>query len=69
MKCPECTKADSDWTHDVYRMQCLQCCARLVAAAQPLHMETILQKIASYPGAPGRDAILECVLQVLTKTP
>ncbi|MDR0276236.1 MAG: hypothetical protein LBI48_13075 [Burkholderiaceae bacterium] len=61
MTCPACAAATHNPASGQYRFACLGCCARLVASARPsrCQQETMLAAIARYPGAHGRDAILE----------
>lgn len=69
MTCPDCAKAASNKHHGGYRMQCLQCCARLVASARPSrpHQEVMLAAIARLPGAPTRQAILDRLKQTFSQ--
>lgn len=58
--CPDCEKATARKHHGGYRMQCVQCCARLVASARPLRrqQEAMLAAIALFRGAPTRQEVL-----------
>ncbi|MCW5284994.1 hypothetical protein [Verminephrobacter eiseniae] len=59
-ECEQCQRAQTNKGWGCYRMQCLQCCARLVASARPSrpHQEAMLAAIERFPGAPSRDAVL-----------
>lgn len=52
-----------------YHFACLACCTRLVLSAYPSkpHAASMLGAIERYTGNPGRERILECVGQELTK--
>lgn len=67
--CPACESSKQRPHSGVYRMQCLACCTRLVLSAHPSKPQAaaLLAAIARFPGAPGREQILECVRQELTK--
>lgn len=68
-ECEECKRARTNKYHGGYRMQCLQCCARLVASARPSrpHQEAMLAAIDRFPGAPPRQAILDCLKQTFSQ--
>lgn len=65
MTCPDCEKAANTKHHGGYRMQCVRCCARLVASARPSrqHQEAMFAAIARFPGAPTRQEVLDCLRQ------
>lgn len=63
MTCDACAKAAANPHCGAYRMQCLECCTRLVLSAHPSkpHAAAMLAAIARFRDAPGRDVILESV--------
>lgn len=67
--CSACESSKHRPHSGAYRMQCLQCCARLVLSTHPNKQAAagMLAAIARFPDAPGRDAILESVRQCLEK--
>ncbi len=67
--CPACESSRQRPLSGQYRMQCLACCTRLVLSAHPSKPQAaaMLAAIARFPGAPGREQILESVRQALTK--
>lgn len=67
--CPACESSRQQPHSGQYRMQCLACCTRLVLSAHPSKPQaaSMLAAIARFPGAPGREQILESVRQELTK--
>lgn len=68
-RCPACEAAAARPHSGAYRMQCLACCTRLVLSTHPNKKAAagMLAAIERHRDAPGRDAILECVRQELTK--
>jgi hypothetical protein len=69
LTCPACESFNAQPLSGVYRLTCLQCCARLVLSTQPdkRQANVMLAAIARQPGAPGRAEVLECVAHELTK--
>ena len=69
MTCPQCESSKQRPSSGAYSFRCVQCCARLVLSTHPnkRHAATMLAAIDRFPGNPGRDAVLECVRQELTK--
>ena len=69
MTCDACEKAATNPHCGAYRMQCLECCTRLVLSAHPSKQlaAAMLAAIARFQGAPGRDAILESVRRALER--
>lgn len=61
MTCPACTLHAQRPTCGAYRMQCVACCARLVASARPLRQlqDGHLALIARDPSRPSRAAVLQ----------
>lgn len=61
--CEQCKQAKTNKWWGGYQMQCVQCCARLVASARPSrpHQEAMLAAIARFPNAPTREAVLDCL--------
>lgn len=71
MKCCQCESSTQRPNSGEYSLKCVECCARLVLSARPSKRlaEKMLAAIARQPGAPGRDEVLACVAQKLTKPP
>lgn len=71
VSCQACESSEQRPHCGLYQFQCLECCARLVLSAHPdkRQASAMLAAIARFKDAPGRDAILECVRQRLTKRP
>ncbi len=69
MTCPACESSKQRPHTGVYRFQCLECCARLVASTYPSkrHAAAMLAAIERFPQSPGRAEVLACVDQLLTK--
>ena len=69
MKCQACESSKQRPHSGAYSFKCVACCARLVLSTNPnkLQAATMLAAIDRFPGNPGRDAVLECVRQELTK--
>lgn len=69
MTCDACEKAATNPHCGAYRMQCLECCTRLVLSTYPSKQlaAAMLAAIARFQGAPGRDAILESVRRALER--
>lgn len=69
MTCQACESSKQRPHSGAYRMQCLECCARLVMTAHPdkRQASALLAAIERCPGNPGRAAVLESVRQALTK--
>ena len=67
--CPACELSERQPLSGVYQFTCVSCCARLVMSAHPdkRQANAMLAAIARYKHAPGRDTILECVRQVMTR--
>lgn len=67
MTCDACEKAATNPHCGAYRMQCLECCTRLVLSTHPSKQlaAAMLAAIARFTDAPGRDAILESVRRAL----
>jgi hypothetical protein len=68
-KCDACQKHQDNPLSGAYRFACLACCTRLVLSAYPSkpHAASMLAAIERFGGNPGRERILECVGQELTK--
>lgn len=60
LPCAACTLTQTRPHCGAYRMQCLQCCARLVQSARPVRalQESMLTAIARYHDAPKRAEVL-----------
>lgn len=71
MTCDACTAAAQRPTSGLYRANCIECCARLVAKTSPLrhHAASMLAVLERDRNSPGRAAILERVGQILGKRP
>ncbi len=71
MTCQACESSKQRPLSGAYRMQCLECCTRLVLTAHPdkRQASALLAAIERCPGNPGRAAVLESVRQALTKRP
>ncbi len=69
MTCPACEQAAKNPHCGSYRMQCLECCARLVLSAHPSKPQaaSLLAAIERFPQNPGREQVLACVAQRLGK--
>lgn len=69
MTCDACERAATNPRCGAYRMQCLECCTRLVLSTHPSKQQAaaMLAAIARFQGAPGRDAILESVRRALER--
>ena len=67
--CPACSAAATRQHSGRYRMQCLQCCTRLVLSAYPSKAQAsaMLAAIDRFPLSPGREQVLESVRQCLEK--
>lgn len=67
--CPACAEAASRPVCGSYRMDCLECCARLVLSTHPDKnlAEAMLAAIARVTGSPSRADVLACVGRTLTK--
>lgn len=67
--CQACDMAASRQVCGAYRMQCLQCCTRLVLSAHPEKRlaGAMLAAIARAEGAPSRADVLSSVEQELMK--
>ena len=59
-ECDPCTLTQTRPHCGAYRMQCLQCCVRLVQSARPVRalQESMLTAIARYHDAPKRAEVL-----------
>ena len=71
MTCQQCKSSKQRPHSGVYSFKCVECCCRLVLSAQPdkLLAASMLAAIERFPDNPGRERILECVRQTLTKPP
>ncbi len=60
IECAKCEKAKGKKWCCVYRLGCLQCCARLVASARPsrTQQEAMFAAIERFRGAPTRTEVL-----------
>lgn len=69
MTCDACEAAALRPTSGLYRANCVECCARLVASAYPLkpHAAAMLAVIERSPDNPGRAPVLARVGQMLAK--
>ncbi len=67
--CPACESSRQRATSGAYNFRCVHCCARLVLSAHPNKRQAsvMLAAIARFRDAPGRDEVLACVAQELTK--
>lgn len=67
--CRACEAAKARPHSGAYRMQCLQCCTRLVLSTHPDKRQAavMLAAVGRYPNAPGRDEILGSVRRCLEK--
>lgn len=67
MTCPACESFAQRPSSGAYRMQCLDCCARLVLSARPSRDQAavMLDAIARYPDAPRREQITAAVKAAL----
>ncbi len=68
-KCEPCESSKQRPHSGVYNLNCPQCCARLVLSVYPSkgHAARMLAAINRYAQNPGRERVLECVRQELTK--
>lgn len=69
MTCDACEAAALRPTSGLYRADCIECCARLVASTYPLkaHAASMLAVIERSPGNPGRAPVLARAAQILGK--
>lgn len=69
--CPACESSKQRPNSGMYHFSCLECCTRLVLSTRPNKAAAagMLAAIERFPGNPGRERILECVKQTLTKRP
>lgn len=69
MTCKACELSKQRPHSGVYRMQCLECCTRLVLSAHPdkRQASALMAAIERFQESPGRVAVLESVRQALTK--
>ena len=70
MTCAACTLTQTRPHCGAYRMQCLDCCTRLVLSAYPSksHAAAMLAAIERFQGNPGRERVLESVRHGLAKS-
>lgn len=71
MTCKSCEAYGKNPLSGQYHFSCLECCTRLVLSARPNKAAAagMLAAIDRFPQNPGRERILECVKQTLTKPP
>ncbi len=71
MTCNSCKAHSINSLSGAYHFGCLACCTRLVLSTRPNKAAAagMLAAIARFPGNPGREQILACVGQTLTKHP
>ena len=69
MTCQQCKSSKQRPHSGVYSFKCVECCCRLVLSAQPDKRlaASMLAAIDRFPDNPGRERVLECVRQTLTK--
>lgn len=69
MSCNACTLTQTRPHCGAYRMQCLECCTRLVLSAHPSKplAGAMLAAIARFPANPGRARVLASVARGLEK--
>ena len=69
MTCKSCEAYGKNPLSGQYHFSCLECCTRLVLSARPNKAAAagMLAAIDRFPQNPGRERILECVKQTLTK--
>lgn len=69
MTCKSCEAYGKNPLSGQYHFSCLECCTRLVLSARPNKAAAagMLAAIDRFPQNPGRERILECVRQTLTK--
>lgn len=67
--CKECESSKKRQHYGVYRLQCVECCARLVLSTHPNEPQAsvMLAVIDRVPGNPGRARVLESVRRGLEK--
>ncbi len=63
--CPDCEAHRRIRLHGGYRMQCVQCCARLLRSARPMRgaQNALLAAIRHHPDAPETVEILDALKQ------
>lgn len=68
MKCQACSNAPGRSYGGVYRLECLRCCARLVASTRPSkqHAAAMLAVIGKTPQGHGREEVLREVKSLLS---
>jgi len=71
MTCQQCESSKQRPHSGAYSFKCVECCCRLVLSARPDKRlaASMLAAIDRFPDNPGRERILECVRQTLTKPP
>lgn len=69
MTCKQCESSKQRPHSGAYSFKCVDCCCRLVLSTKPDKQKAaaMLAAIERFPGNPGRERILECVRQTLTK--
>jgi len=69
MTCQQCESSKQRPHSGAYSFKCVECCSRLVLSARPDKRlaASMLAAIERFPDNPGRERILECVRQTLTK--
>lgn len=69
--CPACESSKQRPHSGAYSFKCVECCCRLVLSTRPDKRlaASMLAAIERFPDNPGRERILECVKQTLTKHP